>query len=862
MTSPTVLPLDDDRATDPATSGSKAATLARLRRADLPVPAGFVVTTETYREIADDEAVQEAIEGLDAAVAAGDDERRDRAAAEVRETIESRSLPAGVVAAIEAQLDDAPYAVRSSGTAEDLPETSFAGQYETVLDVSGTDEVVAAVRTCLASLFTDRAVAYRARNDVPTADAAMAVVVQRFVEPRASGILFTADPVTGDRTVSVVDAGPGRGDTLVSGVETADSVRVDTETGEVLDYRVAPGRDERVLDDDAVTALVDLGERVAATLDGPQDIEWAIVGGDAEPGELVLLQARPVTALPPIPEPRPTDDRLHVYYSFGYRQGMPEAMPPLVLDVWRRLSDRAGQQYGLRSRLAATAGGRLYIDLTAYLGRPWLRRRLMSNLHAIDEPAAGALSVLFAERADDLPESGWSPSAVRRGLGVLSDVLPAVGHILGRMASAFVTREPDAAPARARAVYEAQLHAATVRIRGADGRADRLRATVGEIEHSISWLLDGFYPFLSSMVAGAALRRLCPGQEETIARLATGVEDDPVRRMGLELDALADLARAEPAVATALRDGASLDELAAVDGGTEFRDAFDAFLDEFGFRAAAEIDFSRPRYHEDPSLLVNTLASRIDVDERRADRPARHGHLADSAARSLVDGANPLVRPLVRRLVRVYRGYLGLREYPKWALSRLLDELRREVLAAGETLVASGHLAEVDDVWLLRLDELLAALDDPAALSDIDLEERRRSVAHHRRTAAPRIVTSDGYVPRARPTDRPTEGTLTGTPAAPGVVEGVVRVVTDPGSQRLRQGEVLVAPYTDPGWTPLFLNAAAVVTAVGGRLTHGSLVAREYGIPAVVAVEDATTRLRTGERVRVDGTRGVVERLD
>ncbi|WP_435347706.1 PEP/pyruvate-binding domain-containing protein [Haloarchaeobius sp. HRN-SO-5] len=864
MTTPAVLALDDDRAADPETAGSKAATLARLRGAGLPVPDGFVVTTDTYRTLVDDPETRGLLAALDEAIEAGDDERRDRTAADVRERIESRPLPDDVVEGVEDHLGEGAYAVRSSGTAEDLPGTSFAGQYETVLDVSGRDEVLDAVRTCLASLFTDRAVAYRARNGIPTADAAMAVVVQRFVDPESSGILFTADPVTGDRTVSVVDAGPGRGDTQVAGLETADTLRVDSETGDALDYRLAPGRSERVLSDGDVAALVDLGARVSAVLDGPQDVEWAIVEGDEERpvGEVVLLQSRPVTALFPLPEPRPTDDRLHVYYSFGYRQGMPEAMPPLVLDVWRRLIDTAWEQYGLTGRFAAMAGGRLYIDLTPYLVRPWLGRRIRSTLRSIDEPAAEALSVLVDERGDDLPWSGWTVDRVRRTAGTLVRVAPTVGRVLGRIATAFVSSRPEGAPDRARVVYEANCRSAVRRIRSHDAPEGRVRAAVDELEASVSWLLDEFYPFYASMLAGSALGRLRPGQADDVARLASGIRDDPVRRMGAELDDLADVARDDPAVVAALRDGASLDDLASVSGSGPFLDAFEAFLDEYGFRAAAEIDFSRPRYREDPTLLLNAVAGHLESGGGPDERAATPERTADEAARSLVDGANPLLRPLVRRLVRVYSGYLGLREYPKYALSKLLAELRTQVQAAGEHLAATPYLADAEDVWFLDLDELLECLADPSELAAIGLPARRRSYERHRRTAAPRIVTSDGYVPPSRHREPASSSTLTGTAAAPGVVEGVVRVVTDPGTERLERGEVLVAPYTDPGWTPLFLNAAAVVTAVGGRLTHGSLVAREYGIPAVVAVEDATTRLRTGERVRVDGTRGVVERLD
>ena len=837
--------LDDPTTADPAVSGGKAATLARLRRHSIPVPDGWVVTTDTYDTIASDPAVAEARDTLQGVPTDADAAARADAAAAVRDALADQPLPAAVRDALDA-LPDGEYAVRSSATTEDLADASFAGQHETQLGVA-RDDLATAVVACLASAYTDRAVDYRARNDVPNDAVSMAVLVQRMVEPDAAGVLFTADPVSGSRRIATLDAGPGRGDTLVTGRTPADSIRYDRGTDEV---EYALGGDERVLSDADVRALVALGDRLADILDAPQDVEWAIRDDD-----IFVLQSRPITALYPLPSPQPADGRVHVYYSFGHRQGMPDAMPPLVLDTWSRLLDTIGPTFGLSKRLSATAGGRLYIDLTASLANPWLRGRILRNFDVVDEPAADALRALLADRADDFPPADRTLTGTLRGLATGHRVLSGFGPALRGFPAALLVNDPTADPGRIEATYRTEVDRALDRIETADSLSDRVNTAYDALFDAPRWLFKPFYgAFVAALVAGWTLRRLC--DPERVDALALGIRHDAVYRMTTDLTAVADAARGTPA-ADALRSGATLTDLDGVAGGDAFRTAFEEFLDEYGFRAVGEIDWSRPRYREDPAPLLNAVRSALDADPERArDLKSR----ARRANRSLVADAPRSLRPVVRRLATVYREDIGLREHPKFALSRLLDAVRSVTLDAGRELADANALTTPDDVWLLSLDELRAAVRDPRSLAGVDFATRRHDHRQNQRCKPPRVVTSDGEIP---PTNAATDGhVLSGTGAAPGVAEGVVRVITDPSAQQLRPGEVLVAPYIDPGWTPLFPAASAVITEVGGRLTHGALVAREYGIPAVVAVANATTRLSTGDRVRVDGSRGTIERLD
>ncbi|MFC7068771.1 PEP/pyruvate-binding domain-containing protein [Halobaculum lipolyticum] len=884
--------LDDGSAVDPAAVGGKAAALARLRARGVPVPDGFVVTTAAYRRLVDDPEIRDLIAALadtaerapdaeregqgverdangehdadaDAADAADADDAaadRRRIAAAIRTAIRERPLPDGVAEGVAEHLPDGPVAVRSSATSEDRPAASFAGQYDTFLDVRGTEAVLDRIAACMASAFTDRAVAYRPGDGADPDRVEVAVLVQTFVEPDVSGIAFSADPVSGDRSVTVIEAGPGRGTEQVSGRTTADTVRFDRERDRIAEYRVGGDRRGRSLSTGDVRSLAAVVGRIAEEFGAPQDVEWALVDG-----ELSVLQSRPITALFPVPEPTPTDGRTHLYYSFGHRQGMPEAMPPLVLDSWERLVEWLSRGLGLDDPLAATAGGHLFVDMTPFLGRPLLRGRVLSSLEVIDERSVATMRRLLGTRAAEFRAARLPFAAAGRVARAAGRWLPAVARVAATVPRALLVDTPEETAAALEREYDRELSASVRRIRRRETVGRRLDAGFEEIMASPRWLIGPFYgPFLAAVVAGAALRRLVPGHDDEVADLALGIEDDVVFRMTTALGDLADSAREEPGLAAALREGATLAEIRSRDDADAFLDALDGFLDEYGHRAVGEIDWSRPRYREDPSPLLatigGTLRSRTEGDHRRLAEAL--SSRATAARETLIDEANPLVRPAVRRLTRVYRGGLATREHPKFAVARLLDELRTEALAAGADLADSGAIPGESAVWLLTLEELRTGLVDRRSLAGIDFAARRRAFERARSRRAPALVTSDGEIPRA-PRSTTGEGDrLVGTGAAPGVVEGRVRVVTDPGETGLEAGEVLVAPYTDPGWTPLFATAAAVVTEVGGRLTHGSLVAREYGIPSVVAVEDATSLLRTGERVRVDGAAGTVDLLD
>lgn len=861
---PWIVALADAGAGELAQVGGKALGLHALLRAGLPVPAGYCVTTAAFRAaLGGAPAVAAALASLSGLQAEDTVEIR-RAAAQVREAVAAVELPPAlaeqVLAAWRTITGSDKVAVRSSATAEDLSDASFAGQQDTHLEVGG-DELLARLRACWASLWSDRAVAYRLRHGLGAADVAMAVVVQRMLAPEAAGVLFTADPVRGHRGVAAIEAVPGLGESLVSGHATPQTYRIRKRDLAVLDATTQEGA-PRLLDERLTRALVDLAIRAERARGEPLDLEWAVAGGTPW-----LLQARAITTLSPLPEPAPTDGAVHAYLSFGHVQVNTAPLSPMAISVFQRLIP-LGRDASGSSSLVAAAGGRLYVDVTPMLSRAPFDRTLPKIIARASRPIGERLAAVAAR-----PE--WREQAPRVRVE-LSAVVRRIAPMLARAAGTLV-RGPQRTRARFLVRLEAELAGVRARVAAGQSPAERLVRVRDEISQAFQWLLFELgLPMLFPAILGEAevralTRRYAPGEPEDA--LLRGLEGNSTTQMDLELGDLADLARSSPTLVAALAAEDPATALAAARGrpGTEaFFAGWAEFLARYGHRAAGEIDVALPRWREAPGLLLRTLAGILQQPPgaHRALHEAARARAEEARARVLAAaGEGPLGglrRRLVRRAVDHVRTIGALREHHKAAMMLLFDMLRRAALEVGAELVRRGELAAADDVWMLSLDALVEAAERaergaPPASLRLVVATQRRALERYATWSPPPVLTSEGEAVPAPPQQGAPADTLVGTGVSSGVFEGVVRVVHDPATETLAAGEVLVATYTDPGWTPLFMHAGAVVIEVGGTMTHGSVIARELGIPAVVAVERATQALRTGMRVRVDGERGWVQ---
>ena len=899
MIIPSTLPLSSPDATLPI-AGGKGANLARMARAGFPVPDGFIVTTAAYRAYVAANDLQPFILAAVADLRADDPAALDAASTAIRARFAAGGLLRDLAETIQSaylalDLSSVAVAVRSSATAEDLPDLSFAGQQDTYLNVVGDEGVLRAVVDCWSSLWTARAIGYRARNGIDHADVALAVVVQAMIQSEAAGVLFTANPLSGKRDETVIDATLGLGEALVSGRVEPDHYVVETATGRVVRKTLgakalairgqvgggqetvfsADGAGRQALPDAVIGELAALGSRLTGLFAAPQDIEWAW----AEE-RLWLLQSRPITSLYPLPDGMPAEP-LQLLVSVGAFQGMLDPFTPLGQDMFRwvaaGLTSLAGARHSLESQsLVVIAGERLFLNVTPVV-RNLRGRALLGKVLGVIEPGSAASLPAILDDPRLAPREGRFPRIPRR---LILRWAPAiVGRVL------FSLLAPDASRASLTRHTEAMIARVAARAAQATTLADRvalLKAMPGIVGRH---LMPALLPRI--VVGFGMLNRLIrlgdgvPDGDRLVLEITRGLPHNVTTEMDLALWDAASAIKADPASAerfaagdaAALADDYAADRLPPVAQETVRR-----FLERYGSRGVGEIDLGRPRWRENPTSIMQALRSYLQIADADQAPDAVFAWGAASARIALSRLAGELRKTrhgwlkawAARWISRRMRALAGLRETPKFTIIRAMGIFRASLLAAGRELVEVGLLARPEDLFFLRLAELqalAAALDAgrgaAATLAPIVAERRQRYDREKLRRQIPRLLLSDGqafYDGLGAP-EGVAEGVIVGSPVSPGVVEGIVHVVLDPHGTRLVPGEILVCPGTDPAWTPLFLAAGGLVMEVGGLMTHGSVVAREYGIPAVVGVSFATTRLHTGQRIRVDGFAGRIQIL-
>jgi rifampicin phosphotransferase len=851
--------------TQVAVVGGKGAHLGELARIEgLRVPAGFCVTTDAFQRImAKAPSIDDRLDRLSRLKP--DDREAIRAlSAEIRRTLEGIAIPDDLAAAITRPLarlgERAAYAVRSSATAEDLPTASFAGQQDTYLNVVGPAAILQHVSRCWASLFTERAVTYRLRNGFDHRKVHMAVVVQQMVFPQAAGILFTADPITGNRKVASVEASFGLGEALVSGLVNADVYKVrDGEvvakavaakqraihaspTGGTQEGAIEPERQEQpALTDAQVVRLVQLGRRIEAHFGCPQDIEWCLVDDGFQ-----FVQSRPITTLFPVPAAG--DQENHVYISVGHQQMMTDPLKPLGLSMWQLTTPRP----------MAEAGGRLFVDVTQILASPTSRAGLLKSLGKSDPLIGDALQTLL-DRGDfirSLPDQGsaWTPPGGGAAAPIETD--PAiVAELIARNQASVAALKRD------------------IQTKSGSALLDFILADMEELKRLL-FDPQGHQVFMSAIEATWWLNEQLQAwlaEKNAADTLAQSVPHNVTSEMGLALLDVADVIRPHPDVVAFLQrveDEGFLNELPRLAGGRQARDAIQGWLDKYGMRCAGEIDITRPRWSERPTTLVPLILGNVKnfkpgEGERRFEQGRQQAWNKEQELlerlRALADGERKADE--VKRMIDRVRTFSGYREYPKYGMVSRYFVYKQALLEEAERLVQSRVLREREDIFYLRFQEL----QDVVRTKQVDerlIRQRKDAFRSYQALTPPRVLTSDGEVIAGeyRRGDLPA-GTLIGLPVSAGTIEGRARIILDMAEADLEAGDILVTAYTDPSWTPLFIAITGLVTEVGGLMTHGAVIAREYGLPAVVGVEHATRLIRDGQRIRVHGTDGYVELL-
>ena len=827
---PLVVPLTEVGQESLSLAGGKGAQLGAMLRASLSVPDGFCVTTEAFRAGMSDE------------------------------------LRAAIVRAYRA-LGSPAVAVRSSATAEDLPDASFAGQQDTYLNVRGDDAVVVAVQDCWKSMFTERAVAYRRDRNIPDASVAMAVVVQRMVAAEAAGVLFTVHPVSGAIDELVIEAALGLGDKVVSAQVTPDRYRLKRRSPhEVIERE---GEETAALLTPLLGQIAELGLACERLLGRAADVEWAVAGGN-----IFLLQARTVTAAGTRAPVVRFGSRFNAEFAkthlvfwgnYNMRDTMPFPHTPFSWSFWNYLVmpcflKGAGfiehaDECEMLPAIGDLVDGRAYFNMNFWsaLFSPKRFPRLSTRF-------AGMLDAELPEVLGPINASGELvpmklPFRVWHGVRAIYRIWSRANPKQAWKDLEFSRREVDEfSRTDMRLMSEEQIVALA-----------RHFATENMVRTLFPLLASG--PSLpAATILSWCLERW--GLAHLLPRLISGLGRNPTVETALAIWDLAQKADGEVRRVLASEDVTRIPEvLEQSEAGQEFLAQMAEFLKEHGHRAVREFDFSCPRWRDDPTFVYESVRNYLAHPSGQAtprqhyeNQKKEHAQAKEDLRRGL--HGHPLRRLLAAKLVRVIEERMPLREAFKFYTLYGAAHARDLLLEVARRLVERGLLEKPDDYFFLSIPEIeklsTGQLDQAWVREQVAV--RRRELAANMRIDPPLIVRSDG---KAVMRPAPAGQVMKGAGASPGVVRGPARVLFDPtDGARLHTGEILVAKFTDPSWTPLFLTAAGLIMEVGGIVSHGAIVAREYGIPAVVGVKGATRILRQGERVEVNGSTGEVIRIE
>jgi len=869
-----ILALPDIKKEMLAEAGGKGVNLAELSRLDgVEVPEGFCVTTSAYKEaIAGNSRLNELLAQI-SVLKAEDRELIKENSSQIRRVIGQAELPEDaatqVLQALSIYGADAAYAVRSSATAEDLPGASFAGQQDTYLNIKGASEILRHIVKCWASLFTERAVTYRIQNGFDPRKVSLAVIIQKMAEPTASGIMFTADPLTSDRKTLSIDAGFGLGEALVSGLIDPDIYKV--RDGRIVGKRIGIQQIEilavpdggtarqaveakrqrgQTLSDGQILQLAALGRRIEAHFGCPQDIEWC-----CSDDRFQIVQSRPITTLSPLPQSA-DPKKPRVFISIGHLQMMTDAIKPLGISFFEPLAGFALDK----------AGGRVFADVTHDLASIIGRKRLVLATGKQDPLMQSALKQLLEDKTflASLPHGKRN---LQGGVFTLASIIETIK----------ITRrnDPSIIP-QMLAGFEKEVAEVDRQLAKLSGEQifefiTQDRKKLLAMAYDPRMLGAIFAALLASDSINKSVEKWL-GEKNASDILSKSVEHNVTTEMGFALCDVADTARNYPTVLEYLAhepgDENFFTELAKLPGGKETGEAFKVFLYKYGMRCPGEIDITRARWEERPTQLIPMLLNNI-----RVLKPGEHIARFQKGRQEAKEKESEIIRRLkempggskkakkLQKSISLLRNFSGCREYPKYYIVRRYQAYKKALLKEAAGLVEQGVIKEPEDIFYLYLDELRQAVRTKRLDYSV-IAARKADYVLYARLTPPRVITSEGFVPPSGPFagDAPA-GALTGIPVSGGVAEGRARVVSSVNEARLEEGDILVTRFTDPSWTPLFVTVKGLVTEVGGFTTHGAVITREYGLPAVVGVENATKLIRDGQRIRVNGTEGYVEIL-
>ncbi|SFQ25270.1 phosphoenolpyruvate synthase [Parafilimonas terrae] len=866
-----VLKLKDIDKTKLHIAGGKAANLGELFKIEtILVPDGFCISTEAFKKIIEISKADKLLHQL-SLLKKEDRSKIIKLGNDIRGIIENAIIPQNIRDEIVLHLsrlgEQNAYAIRSSATAEDLPTASFAGQQDTYLNVIGKDFIFKNISKCWASLFTERAITYRIQNGFDHRKIYLAVIVQKMIFPQAAGVLFTADPVTSNRKILSIDAGYGLGEALVSGIVNADNYKV--RNGKITERKIAGkhlavyavkngGTKERkieveqqhkqVLTNGQILQLEYIGRKIEAYFGVPQDVEWCLEGD-----QFYIVQSRPITTLYPVPEADDAED--HVYVSVGHQQMMTDAMKPLGISVWMLTGARP---------IFKTGGGRLFVDITKSLASTAGKQNLLDVLGHSDPLIKDALITIIERdfiKPDASDKSEPGPVKSHKGMSA-ADILAEAGSNPAIVADLIKSSETSLSALKQNIQTKSGSDVFDCILEDTQQRKQRatdlknLNVIMAGI-HASAWLNEKMNDWL---------------YEKNVAdTLSLSVQNNITSEMGMELLDVADVIRPYPEIIKYLQQAKNdrfLNELIQFKGGQEAHDAIVVYLNKYGMRCAGEIDITRIRWAENPAILIPAILNNIKNFEpgesRRKFEQGRQDALNKqqdllTRLKQLPDGEQKAEE--TKKLIGLLRSFTGYREYPKYDIVSRYFVYKQALLKEAEQLLQANIINEKEDIYYLSFEELHEVVST-GRLDQQIINLRKDEYKHFKKLTPPRVITSEGEIITGKYNkENLPPGAVAGLAVSSGIIEGRARVILNMKDAAMEEGDILVTSFTDPGWTPLFVSIKGLVTEVGGLMTHGAVIAREYGLPAVVGVENAVTLIKDGQKIRVNGTDGYVEFL-
>ncbi|WP_088839275.1 rifamycin-inactivating phosphotransferase [Listeria sp. ILCC792] len=853
---------------DIALVGGKAANLGELCRIQgVRVPEGFCISTEAFKKMMTTSSEIEQTLNQLASLEIGQQNAIRETGQELRNLMLNQAIPNEVANEIIAQLHsyegDTAFAVRSSATAEDLPGTSFAGQQDTFLNITGEAAILEHVRKCWASLYNERAISYRMQNGF-SQHVELAVVIQKLVPAEAAGVLFTADPLSGNRSVATIDASYGLGEGLVSGQVQADVYRI--KQGKVTSQLVAQKevafftqeekgvrkvalskreQDRPVLTETQIAELTELGKQIEQHFDYPVDIEWCRFDD-----QFFIVQSRRITTLFPLP--KNPDETKRIYLSVGHQQMMTDSLLPLGMSVYVETS------FGERFQ----AGGRLFVDVLPRLLAPESRYAILESFSSEPLTKDALQTILkrdnFVEINDEFDETKIDENKQKKLAAVpkTSELDPETVVKLVNASENALSKLKTEINKYSGADLIDFIQADIAKVKGFLAQKETMAAIMAAMD-SAAWLNDKMNEWL--------------GEENVADVLSQSLPDNITSEMGLALLDVADVIRPYPEIITFLEQVSTknfLEELPRFKGGEEVRAALLDYLQVYGMRCVGEIDLTKLRWSEEPEILIPMILSNLKNFEKGARQEKYENGLKEvlNKKKSLLErlakkpnGAEKVVE--TKKVIATLRTFSGFREYPKYVMVTHYFVYKQALLNEARKLVTEGIISQADDIYYVTLSELKKVFETKI-LGDEIIRERKLAYDWYQTLTPPRVMTSEGEVVTGEyKMDNLPDGAIPGLAVSRGVVEGRARIITKMEDAALAPGDILVTTFTDPSFTPLFVSVKGLVTEVGGLMTHGAVIAREYGLPAVVGVDGATSQIKDGQMIRVNGTKGYIEIL-